>query len=254
MSEVAAFEPRDGTLVLDLDGFEGPIDLLLSLAREQKVDLARISILDLANQFLSFVERRRSLRLEVAADYLVMAAWLAYLKSRLLLPDEPEEEPSAEVMAAALARQLQRLETIQNAATRLRARPRLDEDVFGCGAPEGLEVVGRVTYLVTVSDLLTSYVDRRKPAAPTTLTIHRTNLHTIEAALERLQRMVGRLPDWQTLQHFVPPGLEGIASRSAIASTLVAALELARSGVLDIRQDQPFGPLYFRRTRPTVPE
>ena len=245
-------ETEDG-LVLDLDGFEGPIDLLLALARDQKVDLTRISILQLADQYLDFIAQRRALRLEIAADYLVMAAWLAYLKSRLLLPEperEQEEEPSAEAMAASLAAQLRRLEAIQAAAARRRARPKLGEEVFGRGAPEGIEIVGRVTYAVSLAEILTAYTHRRKLAAPPVLTIASTGLHSIEAALQRLERMLGRIPEWQTLQHFLPPGLDGLIARSAVAATLVAALELTRSGRLRMRQDRPFGPVYLRKAGP----
>ena len=239
-------------LVLDLDGFEGPIDLLLALAREQKVDLTRISILALATQYLEFIARRRALRLEIAADYLVMAAWLAYLKSRLLLPpaERQDEEPSPEAMAASLAAQLRRAEAIQAAAARLRARPKLGEDVFARGMPEGVEIVGRITYVTSLAEFLAAY-PRRVRERPT-LTIVPTGLHSIEAALRRLEGLLGRMPEWQTLQYFLPPGLEGLVARSAIASTLVAALELARCGRARLRQERPFGPVYVRKTGPTA--
>ena len=240
-------------LLLDLDGFEGPIDLLLTLARDQKVDLARISILQLATQYLDFIGSRRALRLEVAADYLVMAAWLAYLKSRLLLPDPPsDEEPSAEVMAARLAAQLQRLEAVQAAAARLRARPKLGEEVFGRGAPEGLEIIGRVTYVISLTDVLSAYARRRRKAPPAALTIQPMRLHSVEAALERLERMLGRMPEWQVLEHFLPPTGDDLFKRSAVASMLIAALELTRSGRLVLRQEHPFGPLYLRKAGPIV--
>ena len=257
MSAAAADWPDDDPapdagagLLLDLDGFEGPIDLLLALARDQKVDLARISILQLADQYLAFIERRRVLRLEIAADYLVMAAWLAYLKSRLLLPQEerPEEQPSAEELAEGLAFQLRRLEAMKDAAVRLLARPKLGEEVFPRGAPEGAEIVVRPVYSLSLFELLKAYADRRRAAeAPAALTVGSAGLFSIDAAIERFERMLGRLPDWQTLQAFLPPGLRaGLPARSALASTLVAALELTRTGRLQLRQERSFGPIYLR--------
>lgn len=237
-------------LLLDLDGFEGPIDLLLALARDQKVDLARISILQLADQYLAFIERRRVLRLEIAADYLVMAAWLAYLKSRLLLPKEErqEEQPSAEELAEGLAFQLRRLEAMKEAADRLLARPKLGEEVFPRGAPDGTEIIARPVYSLSLFALLKAYADRRQVSeAPAPLTVGSAGLFSIDAALERFERMLGRLPDWQALQAFLPPGLRsGLPARSALAATLVAALELTRTGRLQLRQERSFGPIYLR--------
>ena len=235
-------------LVLNLDGFEGPIDVLLTLARDQKVDLTKISILDLAEQYLVFVNEARRLRLELAADYLVMAAWLAYLKSRLLLPaDAEDEEPSGEEMAAALAFQLQRLEAIREAGEALFRRALLDRDVFGRGAPEGVRVVTRSIYETTLFELLQAYgaIQRRGKAEP--LRIEQMELYTMDEALERLERALGALPDWSVLMSFLPEGLKGLKRRSAIAATFLASLELARSGRMQLRQDGRFGTIYVRR-------
>jgi segregation and condensation protein A len=244
--------PED-RLVLDLDGFEGPIDLLLELSRQQKVDLTRISILELADQYLAFISRAHALRLEIAADYLVMAAWLAYLKSRLLLPrteDDAGEEPSGEEMAAALAFQLRRLEGIRDVGARLMARPRLGVDVFARGAPEGITVISHKLYDVSLYELLTAYARQQRRAEGGVLRIDPVTLYTIDEAMDRLAEMLGRIPDWQTLGSFLPPELrEGLGMRSAIASTLAASLELARTGQLELRQGTTFGPIYVRRAR-----
>ena len=235
-------------LVVDLEGFEGPLDLLLALAREQKVDLKRISILRLADQYLEFIAHARRLRLEVAADYLVMAAWLAYLKSRLLLPvPEQEEEPSAAEMAAALAFHLQRLQSMQEAGARLIARPRLGTEVFRRGAPERLHSRRTPVFQVTLFDLLKAYGEQHKRRETATLHITPDDLYSVEDALERLRRLVGRTPDWQSMVHFLPPNIRGgIVGRSALASTLIASLEMARSGKIQLRQNTPFGPIYLR--------
>jgi segregation and condensation protein A len=240
--------PAGEELVVDLDGYEGPIDVLLSLAREQKVDLTRISILELADQYLAFISRAHHMRLEIAADYLVMAAWLAYLKSRLLLPEpQPEDEPSGADMAAALAFQLQRLEAMQQAGLRLMARPLLGRDVFPRGAPEGLRLVSRIAYDATLYDLLKAYGDSRRRAAGSVLEIRPAELYSMDEALARLGRLLGKLPEWRTLMSFLPPNLRtGLIGRSAVASTFAASLELVRSGRIQLRQDVPFGPIYLR--------
>lgn len=244
--------PED-RLVLDLDGFEGPIDLLLELSRQQKVDLTRISILELADQYLAFISRARTLRLEVAADYLVMAAWLAYLKSRLLLPrteDEAGEEPSGEEMAAALAFQLRRLEAMRDVGARLMARPRLGVDVFERGAPEGITVISHKLYDVSLYELLTAYARQQRREEAGVLHIEPLTLYSVDEAMDRLAEMLGRIPDWQTLASFLPPDpRDGIGVRSAIASTLAASLEMARTGQLELRQGTTFGPIYVRRAR-----
>jgi segregation and condensation protein A len=237
-----------GDLVLDLGAYEGPIDVLLTLAREQKVDLTKISILRLADQYLAFIAEARRLRLELAADYLVMAAWLAYLKSRLLLPEPPPEgEPSGEDMAAALAFQLQRLEAMQQAGARLMARPQLGRDVFVRGAPEGIPVVSRIVWEVSLYDLLKAYGEQRSRAGAQVLEIRAAELFSMEEALERLSRLVGHIPDWQTLLAFLPDDLkDGLVQRSAVAATFAASLELVRSGRLQLRQDAAFGPIWVR--------
>lgn len=254
MAEQEGFEdPRPGAsaeseLVLDLDGFEGPIDVLLSLAREQKVDLARISILDLADQYLAFVARARRLRLELAADYLVMAAWLAYLKSRLLLPEpEGDGEPTGAEMAAALAFQLQRLEAMQNAGARLMALPQLGRDFFARGAPEGAPVVEKAVISLTLYDLLSAYARQANRRMAGTLRIAPTDLYSMDDALKRLGEMLGHVPDWRSLMSFLPPGfLGGLRGRSALAATFAASLELVRAGRAQLRQDGAFGPIYLR--------
>jgi segregation and condensation protein A len=234
-------------LVLDLDGYEGPIDLLLALAREQKVDLGRISILALANQYLAFIARQRQLRLEVAADYLVMAAWLAYLKSRLLLPQPPEDdEPSAAELAAVLERRLRLLEAMQTAGGRLMARPRLGQDVFLRGAPEGLAIVPVPVYELGLYEMLRAYgASRRREAA--VLTIAPSAFDSMDDALKRLARLLGHVPDWRELTNFLPQEVRGeLFRRSALAATFAAALELVREGRIELRQDRAFGPIYLR--------
>ena len=234
-------------LVVDLEGYEGPIDMLLTLAREQKVDLTKISILKLADQYLAFIAAARRLRLEVAADYLVMAAWLAYLKSRLLLPDpQAPDEPSGAELAAALAHQLQRLAAMQQAGARLMARPLLGRDVFARGAPEGLPKVLRSVYEATLYDLLTAYGEQRQRKESSVLHIEAPELYSMDDALRRLERLVGRIPEWRTLVSFLPGGLRGVVGRSAVAATFAASLELARAGKLQLRQDTAFGPIYLR--------
>ncbi len=240
----------ENRLVLDLDGFEGPIDLLLALSREQKVDLTRISILQLADQYLAFVETVRARNLEIAAEYLVMAAWLAYLKSRLLLPEPPasEDEPTAGEMAAALAFQLQRLEAMQEAGARLMTRPLLGRDAFPRGAPEGVEVVEKSTFEVGLYDLLKAYADFRRRTGVKSLQIEAADLYSVDDAIRRLTEMLGRMPDWTMLVRFLPPGLQDtLVLKSALSSTFVATLELARQGKIHLRQDDgAFGPIYVK--------
>ena len=236
-------------LVLDLDGYEGPIDMLLQLAREQRVDLAKISILALADQYLAFVAQARHLRLELAADYLVMAAWLAYLKSRLLLPPPADEdEPSGAEMAAALRFQLQRLQAMRDAGARLLGLPRLGRDVFARGEPAPLRVVSTTTYRVSLYELLKAYGGIQRQAEAPSLRIDPSELHSVDMALQRLVRMLGvMVPAWQTLTSFLPEELRGsLVWRSALAATLSASLELNRQGKLELRQDGPFRPIYLR--------
>ena len=235
-------------LVVDLEGYEGPIDVLLTLAREQKVDITKISILRLADQYLAFIAAARRLSLEIAADYLVMAAWLAYLKSRLLLPQPAEAaEPSGEEMAAALAHQLLRLEAMQQAGQRLFARDLLGRDVFPRGAPEGLPRVLVPVYDATLYDLLKAYGEERSRNETGILRIEAPELYSMDDALQRLSRLLGRMPEWRTLASFLPPGLvPGLVQRSAVAATFAASLELVRAGKLQLRQDAAFGPIYLR--------
>jgi segregation and condensation protein A len=237
-------------LVVDLEGYEGPIDVLLTLAREQKLDLTRISILALAEQYIAFIAEARRVRLEIAADYLVMAAWLAYLKSRLLLPTPASDksEPTAAEMAAALAFQLQRLQAMQDAGVRLMARPQLGKDIHVRGAPEGVRVIKKPVYTATLYELLRAYGTHRARHQPSLLRILPTELYTMEAALERLSAMLGRMPEWTTLQSFVPLELVGaVIARSALAAMLTAGLELVRSGQMQMRQDRLFGQIYVRK-------
>ena len=240
----------DDRLFLDLQGFEGPLDLLLALARDQKVDITRISILQLADQYLAFIGRARTLQLELAADYLVMAAWLAYLKSRLLLPrDESADEPTGAEMAAALTFQLKRLEALREVAGRLMARPQLGQDRFVRGAPGETAVVSSVVLEVSLFDLLSAYARNRQRVEHTVLRLAEpAELMSIEDARKRLKALLGNVPDWTDLVNFLPPELrEGLSVRSAVASTLAASLEMARSGEVQIRQDSAFGPILLRR-------
>ena len=255
------FEPDQPTdpvqLVLDLDGFEGPIDVLLTLAREQKVDLTRISIVQLADQFLEYVRRARSQRLELAADYLVMAAWLAYLKSRLLLPEDEDDEegPTGEELAEALAFQLRRLESMREAATKLMALDQLGRDIFSRGEAEALQVVAKPIYAISLNDLLSAYAaHERRRNAPRNLRIEQTNLFSLGAAMSRLSDMLGLAIDWTTLEQFLPEDIaDPLMARSALASTFAASLELVREGKLNLRQSGPFAPIYLRRNEESAP-
>jgi segregation and condensation protein A len=238
-------------LIVELGTYEGPLDVLLALAREQKVDLSRISILALADQYLAFVEHVKRRRLEIAADYLVMAAWLAYLKSRLLLPPpprSPDTEPSPAEMAEALAFQLRRLEAMRLAGERLLALPQLGRQVFPRGTPDGLRFVRKPVYALAYHELLKAYGDMQGRRDSRVLTIAATELYSMEAALERLSAMLGRIPEWTTLQSFLPQGLkDGVVGRSALAATFAASLELVRTGRLQLRQDRNFGQIFIRR-------
>ncbi|MBN9072576.1 MAG: segregation/condensation protein A [Rhizobiales bacterium] len=243
--ERATGEP---SLVVDVEGFEGPLDLLLHLARNQKVDLARISVLALAEQYLGFIEQARALRLEVAADYLVMAAWLAYLKSRLLIPKQPGEQgESGEEMAAVLQFRLKRLEAMRDAAARLVNRNRLGRDVFARGMPELVIVEKRNEYSATLYDLLSAYAARRQKRAITNVTIARRGIWTLKDARDILVRLIGTFEDWAALDSFLIDYLASPDERAtAIASSFAASLELVREGRIEVRQAEPFAPIYLR--------
>jgi segregation and condensation protein A len=247
--EAAAVAP-DEALVVTVDGFEGPLDLLLTLARSQKVDIAKISILKLADQYLEFIESAKRMNLELAADYLVMAAWLAYLKSRLILPQAPgaDGEPTADEMASRLRWRLERLEAMRQAAARLMARDRLGREIFARGMPEPVKVVKLRAYTDSLYDLLTAYATERvKKLRGRSYTPLSSPVLLIEEARERLERMLGRIPDWSSLAKLLPFEWSwGQRHRSALASTLLACLELARDGRVEIRQLAPFEEIYVR--------
>ncbi len=247
--DAAPIAPEEA-LVVSVDGFEGPLDLLLTLARDQKVDLAKISVLKLAEQYLEFVERAKSHSLELAADYLVMAAWLAYLKSRLLLPQPPatDGEPTALELATRLRWQLQRLEAMREAAARLVARDQLGRDVFARGAPEPVNVIKLRTQADTLYDLLTAYSAQRvkRVRVSSYRPVHAPVL-LIEEARQRLERMLGRIGNWNALSNLLPADWNyGARRRSALASTLLACLELARDGRVEMRQLSPFDEVYVK--------
>lgn len=246
--------PDRDELILSLDGFGGPLDVLLTLARQQKVDLARLSMLDLAEQYLAFIERARSLKLEIAADYLVMAAWLAYLKSRLLLPEPPADEgPSGEEMAALLALRLRKLDAMREASKALLARARLGVDVFPRGETEGIEVVRTPVFEAALYDLLKSYADyRTRVARAEAFHVQASEHYSLEDAYQWLSKVLGALPEWETLTRFLPGGMVSPTQRrSAVASALAATLELAKQGKLQLKQLEPFGPIYLRSASST---
>ena len=240
----------DAQLTLDLEGWEGPLDLLLSLARGQKVDLRTISILALVEQYLDYVESARALKLELAADYLVMAAWLAYLKSALLLPRDPAVEPDPEELALRLQRRLERLDAMREAGARLMACDRLGRDVFARGAPEGLRTIRTAAWQAGVFDLISAYGRLSARTRPVMHVVVDREVMTLEAALERVSTLVGARIDWSAIETFLPPtafaGAGDRLRRSALASSFVAALELARQGRVELRQAAPFAPLYLR--------
>lgn len=240
-------------LIVDVDGYEGPLDLLLTLARTQKVDLRRISVLELARQYLGFVQQARTLRIELAADYLVMAAWLAFLKSRLLLPQDPQsEETSAEEMAAHLAYRLERLQAMREAAARLMGRDRLGVGRFARGAPEGVVRLRRTEWQAGLIDLMRAYARLKTRDDFRPYAFDRQDLFTMEQALDRLRGLIGHAVDWADLADFLPDGWldDGTRRRSAMAATFAATLELARQGRVQIRQTDPFAPIRLRRQPP----
>ena len=237
-------------LIVDVDGFEGPLDLLLSLSRTQKVDLRKVSVLQLAEQYLAFINRAVSLRIELAADYLVMAAWLAFLKSRLLLPPEPGEDgPSAEDLAAHLAFQLERLQAMREAAARLMARDQLGRDFFARGLPEGISLHRKITYDATLLDLMRAYARIRTKDEFRPFVMDREHVFTMEQALERLRGLIGYVGEWSDLTTFLPEGwdMTPMARRSATASNFAAVLEMAKQGKLALRQGETFAPIQIKR-------
>ncbi len=237
-------------LIVDVDGFEGPLDLLLTLSRTQKVDLRKISVLELARQYLGFVEKAKELRIELAADYLVMAAWLAFLKSRLLLPPDPTEEgPSGEDLAAHLAFQLERLQAIRDVAAKLMARDQLGRDFFARGITQDIKRVRKVEYTATLLDLMQGYARIRTKDEFRPFVMDRDAVFTMEQALERMRGLIGFAGNWTDISSYMPEGWEAdpVKWRSATASTFAASLELAKEGKVELRQSDTFAPIELRR-------
>jgi segregation and condensation protein A len=239
-------------LIVDVDGFEGPLDILLTLARTQKVDLLKISVLNLAEQYLVFVEKAKELRIELAADYLVMAAWLAFLKSRLLLPPDPTEDgPTGEDLAAHLAFQLERLAAMRDVAARLMARDQLGRDFFARGVPEGVERVRRIEYSANLLDLMQAYARIRTRDEFRPFVMDRDNVFTMEQALERMRPMIGFAGQWTDILSYLPQGwdMDPGRRRSATAATFAAALELVKEGHAEVRQSETFAPIQLRHRK-----
>ena len=237
---------KSDELNLTLDGWEGPLDLLLSLARAQKVDLAQISILQLVEQYLAYLSEARALKLEIAADYLVMAAWLAYLKSCLLLPKDAEADPSPEEIALRLRMRLQRLDAMREAGARLLGRDRIGRDVFVRGAPEGLRVLRKSAWQVRDFDLFASYGAVKARNAPAMHVIHARAVMTLDEAIDRMSRMLGMAVEWTSLESFLPATQDPQYRRSALASSFLAILELARQGRIEFAQEEAFAPISLK--------
>ncbi|WIY24101.1 segregation and condensation protein A [Parasedimentitalea psychrophila] len=236
-------------LIVDVDGYEGPLDVLLSLSRSQKVDLRKISVLELARQYLSFVERAKLLRIELAADYLVMAAWLAFLKSRLLLPPEPGEEgPSGEELAAHLAFQLERLQAMRDAAAQLMAQDQLGRDFFARGQAEDITRIKTVTHSATLLDLMQGYARIRTRDDFRPFVVDRDSVFTMEEALERMRGLIGFTGSWTDMLSYLPDGWHSdpVRRRSATAATFAAALQLVKEGKLELRQSEIYAPIQLR--------
>jgi segregation and condensation protein A len=240
---------EEPALVVDVEGFEGPLDLLLALARQQKVDLAKISILALADQYLAFIEHARKVRLELAADYLVMAAWLAYLKSRLLLPDaHPQEAQSAEELATALALRLRRLEAFRGLAQNLFERPQLDRDVFARGSPEPIAHIKRQQWSATLYDLMSAYARQRQRSALARVRLVKRTVWSLAEAREALERLIGQTTDWTRLdQYLISYVVEPSLAPTVFASSFASTLELVREGMIEVQQGGAFAPLYVRK-------
>lgn len=244
------------TLVVDVEGFEGPLDLLLALARTQKVDLAKISVLALAQQYLDFLAEARKLRLEIAADYLVMAAWLAFLKSKLLLPAEPSEEgePTGAELAALLAFRLRRLGAMRDAAAQLMTRKRLGRDVFARGMPEPIRLIRESTFGANVYDLLKAYAQQRQRTAVRSLRLPRRAVWSLKEARAELERLLGMSVDWAPLDRLLVEFLvEPELARTVLASGFSASLEMTREGKIELRQAKQFAPLLMRRRDRAAP-
>ncbi|MBD2842540.1 segregation and condensation protein A [Erythrobacter rubeus] len=242
----------DAALYLELDGWEGPLDLLLDLARRQKVDLRQISILALVDQYLTYIERAEELRLELAADYLVMAAWLAYLKSSLLLPKEEQEDPSPEALALRLQLRLQRLGAMREAAARLMGRDRIGRDTFLRGSPEGLRIDRKTLWKSDAYSLIQAYGQVKARTAPRIYHVADRPVMTLDSALDRVSAMLGVTLEWMEIRDFLPRHAEPELRKSALASSFVAALELARLGRAEIEQEAAFSPLRIRRLKEKV--
>jgi segregation and condensation protein A len=239
-------EDNPDVLTIDIDGWEGPLDLLLTLARNQKVDLRQISILELVQQYLGFIDSARSLKLELAADYLVMAAWLTYLKSALLLPKDPTIDPSPEELALRLQLRLERLNAMRESGARLLARDRIGRDVFLRGAPEGLRTVKARKWDCDYFELITAYGQIKARTAPVLHVVKKRAVMTLEEALERVSAMIGRAIDWTQIEAFLPIGADPALRKSALASSFLAALELAKRGRIELQQESSFAPLMLR--------
>lgn len=238
--------PEPNVLTIDIDGWEGPLDLLLALARNQKVDLRQLSILALVEQYLVFIDEARALKLELAADYLVMAAWLAYLKSALLLPKDPTIDPSPEELALRLQLRLERLNAMRESGARLMARDRVGRDIFLRGNPEGLRVVKARAWECDYFELITAYGQVKARTQPVMHVVKKRQVMTLEEALERVSAMIGRAVDWTSIEVFLPVHAEPALRKSALASSFVAALELAKRGAVDLQQEATFAPLLLR--------
>ena len=245
MLEALLFEEEED-LTLDLGSWEGPLDLLLSLARNQKVDLRQISILSLVDQYLHFINNAKALKLEIAADYLVMAAWLAYLKSALLLPHEPHVDPSPEELALRLALRLERLNAMREAGARLMARDRIGRDVFMRGAPEGLRVIRKSRWDAQIFDLIQAYGQVRARSEPAMHIVATRHVMTLEQAMVRLTKMLGMMVEWTDIARFLPQTDDPQFARSSLASSFLGVLELAKQGRMALQQDEAFGPLMVR--------
>ncbi len=234
-------------LKIDIDGWEGPLDVLLMLARNQKVDLRQISIVELVGQYLEFINEARDLKLELAADYLVMAAWLTYLKSALLLPKDPEADPSPEELALRLQLRLERLNAMRESGARLMARDRIGRDIFLRGNPEGLRTIKKRAWTCGYFDLITAYGQVKARTQPALHVVKKRQVMTLEEALERVSAMIGRAIEWTDIKAFLPLGADAALRKSALASSFLATLELAKQGAIELKQDESFAPLMVRK-------